>query len=909
MKVRISLSFKVLGLVLGTVVLVILFAAKIINSQFKSSIAEVMVKRNVAILDNVATTINDFSEREFYVLKTLKSVVETSLDSSYASNEQMYKSIVEDMCRNKTLAYAWISIDNKHISPDEINGRHLIKGVNSSYGTNIETSNIDADFDNLADPYYVVQSAEEPVITEPDFYLLDGTATKRHMKLSMAVPIMYNGSFVGAIGADIDLFALQRLVDSLNVVQGQNICIVTENNSIVVCPNREFIGESYVKYDTIGFANMSKALDNFVNRYTISNSKGNDSTYNSIVSIHPAGIGKQWNLLNNTSVDYINNRVADSLSFVTRVIIFGLFIFAIVTFIFSLTIVKPIKRVTEVIKKLALGQVNETLKTEVVSNDELGEMTDSSNKVVDGMLHVTKFAENIGNGNTEYNFTPLSDKDALGNAIIEMRNSLDRAKEEEKLRRVEEGQLNWASNGINIFNKILRVDNDNINVLAEEIIKNLTLYLNAQMGAFYIVPSDREGVELIAHIGFNKEKTYNTYIAPGDGLIGRAYLEKETIFISEIPDNMDKIGSGLGSSLPKSALIVPLIYNKKLAGILEIYSLKVLQQYQIAFVEKLSENIASTITTVKINGQTAILLEKSKKQAEVLEQQEEEIRQNMEEMQATQEESTQKEEELNNVIDGFNAIVPIVRYDVNRRVTDANDDFLKLVKLTKSKLIGKQHKADLFMDEQEQAKHNKFWDELLSGKIMETEEEFDDGKEPIWLLERFIPVYNSANMITDIIAVGIDITGQKQIEQQIQMVQEGIIPEQLKNSITGGKQVKVTQRLIDLTHLNVMYKNDFKKINTILKRYYEQIPEQMKDIEQSVVNRNYKVLKMEIKALKTKANYLGIKSIYDMADTIVNLITEDKDMTAIPRIFEQLKAKWSEAYTELAEIVKTEANY
>lgn len=902
MKIRIRLSFRVLLVVLGTVSLVIVFAARSINNQFRASMVKTISTRDAIMLNSVETHINNIFKNEYQCLQTVKSVVEATLDADYADNEEVYKNLVKDMCESsKVLAFAWVSFDNAYAAPYDGMGRRLVKAENKSYGVEVNESSIEYEFDELNSVYYSVKESNSTYVAEPDFYQYDGSSNNRQMKVALAVPIEKDENFCGVLGIDINIDKLRSEIDTISLKGVQSMTILSAGNMIVDYPEKDLIGQ---QVDEINSALSSvDTLSSFV----LKNVHGADSTYNTVSKVNLADLGGNWTLIASTSTEEIDNTIGESLTFISKVILLGLIILGLLIFGISIRIVTPIKKVNSIINKLSLGQVGEELKMAVSGNDELGQMADSSNKVVEGLLQVTKFAENIGNGNSNYKFTPLSDRDVLGNAIIEMKNSLDKAKEEEKQRREEEGQLNWASSGINLFNKVLRVDDKNMKSLAGEIIKALTSYLESQMGALYVVPSDKEGVEMVAHIGFNKEKVFSSsYVAPGDGLIGRAYLEKETIFISEITPDIDTIGSGLGKALPKSALIVPLIYNKKLIGLVELYSFKVFQQYQIAFVEKLSENIASTISTVKTNGQTAELLEKSKHQSEVLEQQEEEIRQNMEEMQAVQEESTQKEENLTSVIESLGSILPIVRYDTNQCVKDANQDYLNLMRVKKDKLIGKRHKSERFMNEQEQAKHDEFWSNLLAGNVMEMEEQIeDDNKEQKSLLNRFIPVRNESGEVTEIMDVVIDISRQKKLEAQIQMVQEGIIPDDL-NSDFGKGNVEIRQHLIDLTHLNMVYKNDDKKIVTILKRYKEQIPEQISDIEKSIKSRNYKVMKMDLKALKTKVNYLGIKPIYDSLDSMIALITEDKDLTSIPKMFDGVKIKWNAANEELTEILAKE---
>jgi PAS domain S-box-containing protein len=85
-------------------------------------------------------------------------------------------------------------------------------------------------------------------------------------------------------------------------------------------------------------------------------------------------------------------------------------------------------------------------------------------------------------------------------------------------------------------------------------------------------------------------------------------------------------------------------------GVIELASFRVYQEYEIKFLEKVGESIASTIITTRNNQKNKELLEKSNLLTEQMRAQEEEMRQNLEEMQATQEEMHRKNREIERLL-------------------------------------------------------------------------------------------------------------------------------------------------------------------------------------------------------------------------------------------------------------------
>jgi GAF domain-containing protein len=295
-------------------------------------------------------------------------------------------------------------------------------------------------------------------------------------------------------------------------------------------------------------------------------------------------------------------------------------------------ITKPITGLSDLISMLAKGKfVSVTLNK---GRDEIGRMAEA----IEGMLHGLKakaeFAENIGNGNYNSNFELLSTEDAMGAALIQMRDNLKRAADEDRKR-------SWTSEGLAKFADILRSRTDNLAELSDAIISNLVKYMNANQGALFLVNDDNAQetfIEMVACYAYDRKKFLNKRIEIGEGVTGQSIQERGTIYMSDIPTNFLKITSGLGEALPRHLLVVPLRIDDQIFGAVELASFVTIEPHQVEFVEKLGESIASTIASVKVNGRTRKLLEETQVQAEQMRAQEEEMRQNMEELSATQEE-------------------------------------------------------------------------------------------------------------------------------------------------------------------------------------------------------------------------------------------------------------------------------
>ncbi|HEX6223578.1 MAG TPA: GAF domain-containing protein [Chryseolinea sp.] len=328
--------------------------------------------------------------------------------------------------------------------------------------------------------------------------------------------------------------------------------------------------------------------------------------------------------------------VAEHMTFVA-IVVLVLTVFCLLAIGFVRDLIKGIKSIDAATAGLVSGSRSNGHSSTV---KETQAIVDAIGKAQDHLVHQTNFAEQIKTGNLDATYDLRHDHDRLGGALLAIKENLISIKAEDQ-------QRNWASDGLNKFVHVLQ-SAKNLKELSNEIIVNLVRTINANQGAIYLLVEEGEieVLEMQACYAFSRSKHITQRITPGDGLIGQAFLEKETVYLKDVPDHFIRITSGLGQANPRNVLIVPLKMNESIVGIVELASFSEFSPHVISFVEKIGENIAHSVSSFRIAENTKRMLEESNVQAEEMRAQEEELRQNQEELQATQEAISRKYDAL-----------------------------------------------------------------------------------------------------------------------------------------------------------------------------------------------------------------------------------------------------------------------
>ena len=432
---------------------------------------------------------------------------------------------------------------------------------------------------------------------------------------------------------------------------------------------------------------------------------------------------------------------------------------------------------------------------------------------------ILQIVEALGQGN--YNQFESDDKrmaeDELIHSLDELRQTLSRNKQEEDKRRKEEEQRTWVTNGVAQFGEILRRNQDNMEELSYNVVNYLVKYMKINQGGFFILNKEDEKnkfFELTGHVAFDRKKFTDKKILWGEGLIGRCGLEKETIYMTDIPKNYISVTSGLGDGAPTSLLIVPLKTSDDIYGALELASFREFEEFEIEFVEKTAESIALTISNVTNNMRTRKLLSETQEQAQKMHAQEETLRQNMEEMKATEEENQRRQVEMKGILEAINHASISAEFDTDGTIRSVNDNFLKTFNYKPEEIEYQSMKVFFFKEDLDQlddilATLQK--GETFSGRVRRR----NKRGEEIWLLSTYSPVVDDDGEVLYI----------KSLETNI------------------AEQVKLEEEM----------KRSKDEVDILLKEAREDMKEQFKEIE-AVKIRNEKTLEGSLDAIVTLNN-------------------------------------------------------
>ncbi|TDH29057.1 response regulator [Segetibacter sp. 3557_3] len=201
----------------------------------------------------------------------------------------------------------------------------------------------------------------------------------------------------------------------------------------------------------------------------------------------------------------------------------------------------------------------------------------------------------------------------------------------------------WLQSGIAKLNEKI-ISERELDVLTYVVIEFITEYTKSQIGAFYLTHEDRK-LLLSASVSLNTDKAARE-IKFGEGLAGQVAISGKEMILENISETEFVIDYSAGSIKPASLIAVPIYYERKLKGVIELASLKPYETVTLEFLKAASFNIGMAIHSARDQERLKELLAETQSQSEELQAQHSELENINAEIEAQAEKLQASEEEL-----------------------------------------------------------------------------------------------------------------------------------------------------------------------------------------------------------------------------------------------------------------------
>jgi len=440
---RVSIGTKMIFFIISATALIYIISVGYISINLKNS----TIRDAKLLADAYSRQYSNFAKADlnsdFDISRTIAQSYYGYKNIPDSLRKEIYNEILKNVAENNpqfVSVWSCWEISAWDSSWDKDYGRYRFTYYRKNgqlYKKPEETLNTEGD--NVNSLYYKIKIDKEEFATNPYFFSYTSKKEDEILESSFCVPIVDNNKFVGLAGVDITLERFQPIISKIKPFETGYAFLISDDGTIIAHHNIELVGKKLSETDSLNNKQF-KILDNIAKGNTFSFTANDNELGKSYITYSPISLGKSksnWSLCIVVPYEAIVYKANKNFYISLLVGLIGLVITSLVITYIARRIIKPISVTTEILRKLAIGDISKSNKIKISSNDEISEMNSSVNKLIDGLNTTADFARQIGEGKLDTAYKPLSDYDELGNSLLEMRISLQNAAKEEQKRSTE----------------------------------------------------------------------------------------------------------------------------------------------------------------------------------------------------------------------------------------------------------------------------------------------------------------------------------------------------------------------------------------------------------------------------------------------------------------------------------------
>ncbi len=245
-------------------------------------------------------------------------------------------------------------------------------------------------------------------------------------------------------------------------------------------------------------------------------------------------------------------------------------------------------------------------------------------------------------------------KDNINTMIDNLRLTTDRNTEQD-----------WLKTNLARFTNMLQGQRD-LTTVGRMLLAELAPLVNSQNGVIYLAEGE-SGLKLLSAFADDiAPHSHPERLRIGQGLVGQCAADARRMLITEMPEEVVPVTSGLFKAMPKNDVVLPVLFEGQVKAVIELASLGMFTDLQISFLDQLTASIGIVLNSIEATMQTEGLLTQSQNLATELQTQQRELQQTNEQL----EQKAQQLEERNIEVERKNQEIEQARRALEEKATE-----------------------------------------------------------------------------------------------------------------------------------------------------------------------------------------------------------------------------------------------
>jgi len=194
-------------------------------------------------------------------------------------------------------------------------------------------------------------------------------------------------------------------------------------------------------------------------------------------------------------------------------------------------------------------------------------------------------------------------KDNINTMIDNLRLTTDRNTEQD-----------WLKTNLARFTNMLQGQRD-LTTVGRMLLSELAPLVNSQNGVIYLAEGESSLKLLSAFADDAEPHRHAERLRAGQGLVGQCAVDARRMLITQIPEEVVPVTSGLFKAVPKNVIVLPVLFEGQVKAVIELASTGTFTNLQISFLDQLTTSIGIVLNSIEATMQTEGLLTQSQQLA------------------------------------------------------------------------------------------------------------------------------------------------------------------------------------------------------------------------------------------------------------------------------------------------------